>query len=1209
MIHPAGLTLDRSLLPRLSSLALWLLGACIAVTGNAQQDGLFNVSTLELGASAKGSGAIFNKDWPANNALKADSERGGTLMSPMTGGRVDIRTIVPLDIKALELVGLDYNGTQQPKAVDIFVDGKMVKHADLEEKPGEPIRIPLEARGQNIGVLITDVHPVRTKKDGTQGPAYGGWSRLRVLSTTNVPEMLKAADGYDAKASPANIAPTSGSVTGGKVEVVGEPRITKGHPNTLWDAEDIAHYKKMLASSPEFQAQFAGLKKAMDIRITQPQGIPEPKKDGGGNWMHFSDVAPLGDKTYGAVHNQLALDIANLGTVYALTGEAKYAEYCKKLLLAYADAYPNYAIGSRPGFSHSPSKAFDQVLSDAIWFPQVARGYDLIYNLPSITPEERAHIQNDLMKEVAHLIIKNHSVLEAPTNWSAIGTMSVLMAGVVTDDEGIINTALYGINGTKEKPTGGLYDRHFGTKSIDADGLWSEGAMGYQFMALEALVMDAEILWHRGIDMYRYRDGVLKHLFDSPLEFSYPDLTTPAKNDSGHGSVIGTDSFLYEYAYRRYRDPKYVAILNQIGKHIDAHYQQFPVSVLYDRDPKEKVEAVEWRSVNFFGVGNGILRQTNSEGTNSLLLDYGPAGSHHHPDKLSIDLYAFNGQLLIDPGVVWYEQPLYKRWYHTTFAHNTLVVDELDQVMVSGEQLVYAPAGTFGMQRAWTREVYPGVTMDRAVFLIPDYYADLFGAFARLPRKLDLVWHIRGILAADLKLEPMQFPEPAENGYNELANVRHAETDNAWTATVKGANKTARFLAAGGTKTEVIIGDGHYLVETPPTIVERRLTNSTVFGNVVDISGTQDGYVKKVSMEGGLDAGHALLKVETARGTDLCFASYKPGTHKAGGIETDALQAFVLMDGKDARALYLGGGKSLKIPGGSLDRNEPGLAYLEKAETGAYILSNPSPTDARITATLPALAGMESFTLDASDHRNGPGQATPDSRGVVSTTIKAASRMEFAPKGATSVFDFRQGLLLKRQAELDAARAKAHEEYLARNRARETGAKAKPAPANTIVAIGAADFTGQGGGKINVTDKKRAAVGPALSGWNDTGHWMEWTFDASADGYYNLTVCYCSEMDKIEREIQVNGEVQEPFAPMVFSSTGGWANGSDDWRLQTAANPDGETPLLIKLNAGKNVIRLTNLNGRAINVNYVAITSPDVKPTREALAAKLPPAK
>ena len=156
-----------------------------------------------------------------------------------------------------------------------------------------------------------------------------------------------------------------------------------------------------------------------------------------------------------------------------------------------------------------------------------------------MTPEERKHVETDFLGGVGRLIIGNHAMVEAPTNWSAIGTAAVLIIGYAIDDQQFIQTALFGIKGTPEKPTGGLYDRHFGAKAIDADGMWSEGAMGYQFMALQALICDAEILWHHGIDMYRFRDAAIKRLFDSPLQFAYPNLKTPATHDSSYGSIIG----------------------------------------------------------------------------------------------------------------------------------------------------------------------------------------------------------------------------------------------------------------------------------------------------------------------------------------------------------------------------------------------------------------------------------------------------------------------------------------------------------------------------------------------------------------------------------------------------------------------------------------------------------------------------------------------
>jgi DNA polymerase III delta prime subunit len=125
-----------------------------------------------------------------------------------------------------------------------------------------------------------------------------------------------------------------------------------------------------------------------------------------------------------------------------------------------------------------------------------------------------------------------------------------------------------------------------------------------------------------------------------------------------------------------------------------------------------------------------------------------------------------------------------------------------------------------------------------------------------------------------------------------------------------------------------------------------------------------------------------------------------------------------------------------------------------------------------------------------------------------------------------------------------------------------------------------------------------------FSTWDAVDHWIEWTFTVPAEGYYNLTVCYCSSQDTFgERTITINGEEQEPFAPLLLPGSGGWSN----WRLGTAVNPTTDKPLLLKLKQGTNVIRLNNSNGIGVNLNYVAVTSPDVAITRELLASQAPP--
>ena len=175
---------------------------------SAPPDGLFNVSRTDLGATAKGSGATVQQGLAAEQGVGAGMGGGGTIFgAPLTGGRVDISLLIPLDIAALEVVPLDYHGTQQPKAIEIFVDGRLAKHVDLPETPGKPIRIPLTAHGQRVGILVTAAYPVRTRPAGKKGSNYGGWARLRVLSTTNLADRMRPVDGYAVEHREANIAP------------------------------------------------------------------------------------------------------------------------------------------------------------------------------------------------------------------------------------------------------------------------------------------------------------------------------------------------------------------------------------------------------------------------------------------------------------------------------------------------------------------------------------------------------------------------------------------------------------------------------------------------------------------------------------------------------------------------------------------------------------------------------------------------------------------------------------------------------------------------------------------------------------------------------------------------------------------------------------------------------------------------------------------
>ena len=716
---------------------------------------------------------------------------------------------------------------------------------------------------------------------------------------------------------------------------------------------------------------------------------------------------------------------------------------------------------------------FDQ----AMILQVITRGYDLISSSRSVSAEDRTRIHDELLRPLAtemlypiapELNIGSTGASDA-NNRAAMAAASVLLVGYATDDDELVNSALYGTRSTlpysdrvrrtqfpppkdwtaatADNPSLGLLTVFFAPTAIPG-GMWVEGSPGYALYALGSLINAAEAAWRHGLDLYSYDNAIFKHLFDYPIDFAYPDLTLPGENDSHRESLLnGVTPTLYEYGYRRYRDPRYLAIINSPGERaylaslrssspdhrLNVRSSRrlsmlkggaVPPSFLYDLDPHEEPGKIKPVNVNYASVGFGISRvpAASGLGIENLTLSYGPSASHGHPDKLHVDLFAFNDVLMPSPGInfPYLNNPLLPNWYGTTVAHNTLVVDQGVQIHhehnrnqpdVRADQTVYGPAETMGLQRAWTDTAYPGVHMDRAVFLNGWYLADFFSAVSDKPHTYDLVWHIRGAPSSDLALTRTPFPDPVPVGYNQLTNVRQSElTTHSWAIALALKDHESRLVAAGGDATRAIVGDGGIYVDLTsdapnkrpeaPTIVQRREgASSTIFGNVLDLSSQAGGYVKSVKQNGGIDAGFATLRIETADGADLCFASYRSGDFATDGIETDALQAYVSSNRSGPRALYLGGGTILKAGGAVLARSEPGLASVETAQDGHLVVANPSPSAATVAVTLKALQGLEAFHLDSESRPKGKAEVEAKGAGSVSLRLEANSRVGFFPPG------------------------------------------------------------------------------------------------------------------------------------------------------------------------------------------------------------------
>lgn len=138
------------------------------------------------------------------------------------------------------------------------------------------------------------------------------------------------------------------------------------------------------------------------------------------------------------------------------------------------------------------------------------------------------------------------------------------------------------------------------------------------------------------------------------------------------------------------------------------------------------------------------------------------------------------------------------------------------------------------------------------------------------------------------------------------------------------------------------------------------------------------------------------------------------------------------------------------------------------------------------------------------------------------------------------------------------------------------------------VRLGADLFTGQEGGSVRVVDNKVGTQGNAFLHWDRAGHWLEWRLDLPEAKRCHLLVRACTAQMRVLRKLTVNGALTPAGDALEFAGTGGYSSTADDWRIFRAQTKDG-TPLVLELPAGETRLRLENIDGQSLNLNWLAL--------------------
>jgi hypothetical protein len=537
-----------------------------------------------------------------------------------------------------------------------------------------------------------------------------------------------------------------------------------------------------------------------------------------------------------------------LGLAYQITGDRRYAEKAREILLAYAEKYDDYPLHTIRGEAKiGGGRVGPQTLDEATWLIPFCQGADLVWE--TLSEADRKAIAEGVLQRAAREVILPHRM--GVHNIQCWKNSAVGLVGFLLGDEELIHEALF-------NPDRG-YERQM-KEGVMPDGVWWEGAWGYHFYTLSALWSLTEAARNCGLNLYGEE---LKRMYDAPLTFAMPNLHLPAFNDSGEVNVRGRVAD-YELAYARYREPRYVTLLRTSDRRNDFALW-FGVGELPEAPP------VRWTSANHPRSGYAILARGAGEQATWLCLKYGPhGGGHGHPDKLNFILYARGQVIAPDPGTARYGVPIQGGWYRTTLAHNTLIVDETSQRPAEGRCLAFGRAKEVDFVMAEAGDIYDGVRFVRTVALLNESLL-LFVDQIRCDRErwLDVAYHQRGVWEHLPGGEAWTPPRKLGYAYLRDTSVRRTDAGLSLTTRVRDDWRVA-FALAGGEPLEVITatGVGAHVEDRVPMVLLRRRARETAFAWCVDLDGraVQVRWLPVRSAEGRpLPAAHAAA-VQVQRG-------------------------------------------------------------------------------------------------------------------------------------------------------------------------------------------------------------------------------------------------------------------------------------------------------------------------------------------------------
>jgi len=520
----------------------------------------------------------------------------------------------------------------------------------------------------------------------------------------------------------------------------------------LVSAERFEELAREAQRYPLFAAEVARTRAEVDAAIRAGIDVPVPRDPGGG-FTHEQ-------------HKRNYRTIYGAGLLYRITGERRYADHVRALLLEYARLYPR--LGPHPARANQTAgRIFWQSLNDSVFLVHAIQGYDAAR--AAFSPADRRTIEEGALRPIARFLSEGSpEVFNRIHNHATWANAAVGMTGYVLGDRKMVEQALLGLDRSGRAGFLRQLDLLF-----SPDGYYAEGPY-YQRYALQPFVVFAAAIAANEPQrrIFEYRDGIVLKAVRTAIQLTYKGHFFPI-NDALPDKSLRTEE-LYQavaVAYAATRDPELLSIAQWQGRVVLS-----PGGLMVARDVAAgRAKPFGFASALFRDGPEGdrgalaVLRSGPGEGALALVAKNTAQGmGHGHFDKLNWLLYDHGNAVVTDYGAARFLNieaksggrylPENESWAKQTVAHNTLVVDETSHFggklkgaeAVAPKQLAFHGEGLTQWSIAEMKGAYPDVAFRRAlVTLRVDGFAaplvlDLLRATGTRPHRYDLPLHFAG---------------------------------------------------------------------------------------------------------------------------------------------------------------------------------------------------------------------------------------------------------------------------------------------------------------------------------------------------------------------------------------------------------------------------------------------------------------------------------